>query len=58
MPWGEEAVDELVRYSGKQFDPKVVAALRSALSSEQVMWEARISETVQMLGPVEADATV
>ena len=52
----EEAVDELVRYSGKQFDPKVVAALRSALISEQVMWEARIAETVQMLGPVEADA--
>ena len=52
----EEAVDELVRYSGTQFDPKVVAALRSALSSEQVMWEARITETVRMLGPVEAAA--
>ena len=52
----EDAVAELVRYSGKQFDPKVVAGLRSALDSEQVMWEARIAETVRMLGVVEEAA--
>jgi diguanylate cyclase (GGDEF)-like protein len=52
----EDAVAELVRYSGSQFDSKVVAALRSALGSERVMWEARIQETVRMLGPVGANA--
>jgi diguanylate cyclase (GGDEF)-like protein len=44
-----DAVAELQRHSGRQFDPDVVAALCRVLDAHRPEWESRIHETVESL---------
>ncbi len=45
----EAVLGELVALAGKQFDPKIVAALQNLLEKEGDVWQTRIEETVQDL---------
>jgi diguanylate cyclase (GGDEF)-like protein len=45
----DEAVDELRRLSGTQFDPQAVAALLEILEENRPGWEQRINETIEVM---------
>jgi len=45
----EDALTELRDLAGRQFDPRAVAALTSALHDERPVWQLRIDESVNLL---------
>jgi len=45
----DEAMEELHRHAGNQFDPRVVTAHRQCLTKSRAEWEVRIEESVRLL---------
>ncbi len=52
----DDAVTELQSCAGRQFDPRVVTALRQALAANRTTWDQRIQDTIQTMQRPEGES--